>query len=136
MAYMSQEKKKEIAVELKKVMPRGWKYSLGVRHYSTIVLTISQAPVDLVAEYEAKCNQRDRDRNLSPSQTQKTTHCQVNPYWANEYFEGKRAEQMKAIINVLNNGNHDRSDIQSDHFDIGWYVSINFGRYDRPFKVA
>jgi phenolic acid decarboxylase len=44
MAYVNQEKKAKI---LKKVMPKGWKYSLAVRNHSTIVCTIKSAPVDL-----------------------------------------------------------------------------------------
>lgn len=51
MAYMSQEKKAKIAAKLKQVIPHDWKYSLAVHHHSTIILRISAAPVDLVANY-------------------------------------------------------------------------------------
>ena len=50
MAYIDQTKKAKIAANLKKVVPAGWKYSLAVRNHSTIVLTISAAPVNLIAE--------------------------------------------------------------------------------------
>src|SRR5206468_3312244 len=113
MAYMSQEKKKEIAANLKQVMPAGWKYTLGVHHHSTIVLTISEAPVDLVGEYVKRCAEQDRNENRSPYLNEKTTHVQVNPYWTDKYFADKRAEQMKKIIAALNDGNHDRSDTQT-----------------------
>jgi hypothetical protein len=136
MAYMSQEKKKEIAAELKKVIPQGWKYSLGVRDHSTLELTISQAPIDLVTEYLAKARLREINRGLEPYNEGTGTHAQVNPYWLDEYFEGERLAQIKAIFQAMNNGNHDRSDAMTDYFDVGWYVTINFGRWDRPFKVA
>jgi hypothetical protein len=32
-------------------------------------------------------------------------------------------------------GNHDRSDIQSDYFDVGWYVDVNIGSWNRPYEV-
>ena len=60
MAYMSQENKKSIAVNLKTVIPASWKWSLSVRHHSTLVLTIASAPIDLIAE--AWKNVEDRKR--------------------------------------------------------------------------
>jgi hypothetical protein len=33
-------------------------------------------------------------------------------------------------------GNHDRSDIQSDYFDVGWYVDINIGRWNKPYALV
>lgn len=134
MAYMSQQKKKEIAVELKKVMPCGWKYSLGVDHHSTLVLTISQAPVDLVAEYAAHAIRRGKTINAAEIYANaKSISC--NPYWFEDQFEGERLDQMLAIRSAMNSGNHDRSDISTDYFDVGWYIDINFGRGDKPFRV-
>ena len=51
MAHMNQEKKARIAAALKPVMPAGWKYSLAVRHSSTIVCTISEASFDLLRAF-------------------------------------------------------------------------------------
>jgi hypothetical protein len=36
----------------------------------------------------------------------------------------------------MNDGNHDNSDIQSDYFDVGWYISINVGRWDKPYELV
>lgn len=132
MAYMSQEKKALIAADLKKVMPQGWKYSLGVDHHSTIVLTISEAPVDLIAEWNRVTKERRDERFYQPAKD----YIQVNPYHFENAFEGERLEQMKRIKEALNQGNHDRSDVQTDYFDVGWYVSINFGRWNKPFKTV
>lgn len=132
MAYIGQDKKKEIAAELKKIIPEGWKYSLGIRHHSTLVLTISEAPVNLIAERAEMAKRRQQDNVWTGDET----YMQVSPYWLDTKFEGERLEQMKAIVDALNNGNHDRSDIQTDYFDVGWYIDIKFGRYDKPFKVT
>lgn len=132
MAYMSQEKKREIAANLKKVMPQGWKYSLSVRHYSTLVLTITAAPVDLMAAYNkhvAESWERRGDK-FTPQ-----TYAQINEYWLGTQFSGELLEIFQRIKAVLNDGNHDRSDIQTDYFDVGWYVDINIGRWDKPFQV-
>ena len=53
MAYMNQEKKSKIAAALKGVVPDGWKYSLSVRNHSTIVMTITAAPFDLIGAHKA-----------------------------------------------------------------------------------
>lgn len=132
MAYIGQDKKKEIAATLKKIMPEGWKYSLGIRHHSTLVLTISEAPVNLIAEFVTKAKARKPDSYYTGAET----HIDVNVYWIRDQFDGKRLEQMQAIKAAMMVGNHDRSDIQTDYFDVGWYIDIKFGRYDKPFKVT
>jgi hypothetical protein len=30
-------------------------------------------------------------------------------------------------------GNHNRSDIMSDYHDVGWYVDINIGQWNKPY---
>jgi hypothetical protein len=36
-------------------------------------------------------------------------------------------------MTAMNDGNHDRSDIQTDYFDVGWYVDVNIGRWNKPY---
>lgn len=111
MAFMNQERKAMLAKEVAKVVPAGWKYSLSVRNHSTIVMTISEAPLRL-------------------SRNEKSES--VNPYHVEKYY-GKD-HPLVAIVAALNVGNHDRSDIMTDYFDVGWYVDVNLGRWDKPFK--
>lgn len=131
MAYVNQEKKAVFAAALKKVVPAGWKYSLAVRNYSTIVMTISAAPVDLLAEVQAKYN----EENLVSYDTHRKvgeTH-NVNPYWLETQFTTS-LPTFQAIVDALNTGNHDRSDVMTDYFDVGHYVSIHIGTWEKPFK--
>ena len=130
MAYMTQEHKAEIAAKLKAIIPAGWKYSLGVRHHSTLVLTIQSAPVDLIAEYERIINAQ-RERLGDPPRNHDDS-AQINPYYLAEQFD-ESLPTMKAILDAMNTGNWDRSDSQTDYFDVGHYVSINIGRWDKPF---
>lgn len=115
MAYMNQEKKAKIATKLKEVVPKSWKYTLGVRHHSSIVMTIKSAPVDL---------------------SNGKGYVQVNTYYPDSYYSGKTLQTIRDIISALNEGNHDRSDIMTDYFDVGWYVDLNVGRWDKPFVVS
>lgn len=112
MAYMSQEKKAKIAVALKAIMPKDWKYSLAVRHHSTIVMTIKSAPVALI----------------------EGTHCDVNIYYLDRQFEGNTLALFEKIKSALNIDNFDESDSMSDYFHVGHYVDLNIGRWDKAFK--
>jgi hypothetical protein len=130
MAYMNQEKKSLIAEQLKKVTPHNWKYSLSVENHSTIVCTIARADLDLVDLYTAtQCSADVRASCLN------SKHVQVNPYWWHDHFTGELAEKLQAIFAALNLGNWNRSEPMTDYFDVGHYVSLQFGRWDKPFEV-
>src|SRR5690606_40972107 len=43
------------------------------------------------------------------------------------------ADVMERIVAALNTGNWDRSDIQTDYFDVGHYVDLRIGTWDKPF---
>lgn len=132
MAFMNQERKAQIAAELKKVMPRDWKYSLAIRHHSTIVLTIMTAPVDLMAIYNKRVAEswERRGDKYTPS-----TYAQINEYHLDTQFSGELLATFQRIKAALNTGNHDNSDMMTDYFDVGWYVDIHIGRWNKPFSV-
>jgi hypothetical protein len=124
MAWMNQERKAALAEGLKKVMPKGWKYSLAVRHHSTLVLTISEAPIDLVAQ------------SLCSDEQKKRGYIDVNQYHIDGVFSGSLLETFTAIRDAMMVGNHDNSDPQTDYFDVGWYIDINVGKWDKPFRCS
>jgi len=33
----------------------------------------------------------------------------------------------------MNIGNFDKSDVQTDYFHVGWYMSVNLGKWDKPY---
>ena len=59
----------------------------------------------------------------------------VNPYWYKEHFSGRALNFLKEVIPAMNNGNWDKSDIQSDYFNVGWYIDVNIGRWDKPYAL-
>ena len=136
MAYMSQEKKAKIAAELKTIIPKSWKWSLSVRHHSTLVLTIASAPVDLMGmlnEYWKARHSAPWCGRVSTEPFEPRTYADVYGDALREGFTGEAAEIMKNVLVALYRGNHDRSDIQTDYFDVGWYVSTYIGKWDKPF---
>ena len=135
MAFMNQEKKKQIAAALKIAMKdTGVKYSIAVNNHSTLVMNIKSGPVDFLGN-ALEVAQANPGRNFGrPVVPQKSI--QVNTYWYKEHFTGKALAILEKAIPVLNTGNHDRSDIQSDYFDVGWYVNVNIGQWNKPYEIT
>jgi len=133
MAYMSQEKKAIIAPKVKSICKKyGITASLSVRNHSTLVLTIKSGKLDFITNNnEVTSNRPGGFRNGSPAKD----HISVNPYWYHEHFDGKCKEFLTEIIAIMNCGNHNRSDSMSDYFDIGWYIDVDIGKWDKPYQL-
>jgi hypothetical protein len=130
MAYVNKEKKAKIATALKLVIPKTWKWSLAVRNYSTIVLTVASADVDLIdAWYSMPDNKRQQDGHGKPA------NLQVNRYWLPTSWPAELVPLLARICAALDTDNHDRSDSMTDYFDVGHYVDFNIGRWNKPFTV-
>lgn len=131
MAYMNQEKKAKIAAALKAVVPADWKYSLGVRHHSTICFTIRSAPIDLIAAW----NEGGERAAFSAQERTPATrgYVQVNHYHLSHAFKGELLKTFEAIKAALDLNNHDRSDIMTDYHDVGHYIDLHIGAWDKPF---
>ena len=111
----------------------------GTNDYS-MTLTISEGPIDFISSY-IKSN--DNKPMSQPSAWEHTVkdimenqHIDVNPYWYNDHFDGKALEYLRKAFEIMNQGNHDRSDIQTDYFDVGWYVDVKIGRWNKPYKLS
>jgi len=138
MAHMTQEHKKRIAAELKKFMPKSWKYSLRVVHHSSIEMTIRQAPVDLPKMVFEKrgskvCNHQEPFYQDASNVYKNTS---VNDHWIEEEVDAEYLTLFKKIIAALNLDNFNKSDIMTDYFHVGHYIGLEVGRWDKPFKVV
>lgn len=139
MAYMNQERKASLAPAIKAHCAKyGVKASIGVRHHSTLVVNIKSGKLDLCEN--AFATQAPQFAHKYPNHTapkrEDFNAVQVNPYWAHEHFTGKCREFIVGLLSIMNNGNHDRSDIQTDYFDVGWYVDVNIGTFQKPYVVT
>ena len=131
MAYVSQERKAEIAPVVKAICKRyNVQGSLSVHHHSTLVLTIKAGAIDFIgSSYRVLLTKPYYDRRDAKPET----HIDVNPYHYREHFDGKALAFLEEVITAMNKGNHDNSDIQTDYFDVGWYISVKVGRWDKPY---
>lgn len=115
MAYMSQQKKKELAPLIKEICEKhGISATLAVKHHSTLVLNIKSGSIDFNVE-----------------------HYQVNPYWYSEHFADNDAalDFLSEVIPAMNDGNWDHSDSSTDYFNVGWYIDVNIGNWSKPYQL-
>ncbi len=115
MAYMSQDKKRELAPAIKKVLSKyGMKGTLAVNNHSTLVLNIRSGAIDF----------GDKLRN---------GHVHVNHYHIERNWEGQAQQFLLEVRDAMMKGNWDKSDIMTDYFNVGWYIDINIGRWNKPY---
>tara|TARA_Y100001972_G_C7407220_1_gene211301 strand:- start:117 stop:461 length:345 start_codon:yes stop_codon:yes gene_type:complete len=111
MAYMNQEKKKKLAPKIKEILKKfNMKGTLSVDNYSTLNLNLKSGSIDFGTD-------------------------QINEYWYKDHFEDnpEALAFLSEVIPAMNVGNHDNSDIMTDYFDVGWYISVNLGKWDKPY---
>jgi hypothetical protein len=114
MAHMTQELKKELAPRIKAVLKKyNMKGTIGVRNNVALVVNLSSGAIDFKPAYGYE---------------------QVNHYYICENYEGNAAAFLNELKSAMMVGNHDQSDSQIDYFDVGWYISINIGKYDKHYK--
>ena len=113
MAYMNQEKKKKLAPKIKEILKKyNMKGTLSVDNYSTLNLNLKSGSIDFGTD-------------------------RINEYWYKDHFSDnpEALAFLSEVIPAMNNGNHDNSDMMTDYFDVGWYVSVNLGKWDKPYVV-
>lgn len=132
MAYVSQERKASLAPKIKAICKKyGVKATIAVRHHSTLVLNIKSGKVDFLGSFNRVCSKQPRYINAGwkPQENE----LRVNTHWYTEHFDGKALNFLSEVIPAMNVGNHDNSDIQTDYFDVGWYIDVNVGHWNKPY---
>lgn len=114
MAYMSKEHAATIRNNLKKNFPN-FKFSVTIHHHSSINVSLMKSPLDFSKDIEDSGHE----------------YIQLNQYYFERYSHSDTLEQ---IYQIINEGNYNKSDIQTDYFDVGFYVHFNIGQYDKPYQ--
>ena len=129
---MNQEKKSIIKAAMDKVLKaRGFKYSLRVENHMAIACTISAGPVDLIANF------RDKTGKTFELPGHDKGHMQVNLYWLEDHFSGEALQVLQECAQALKAaGYYDRSDAMTDYFDTAYYMHLNIGGWDKPYKIT
>lgn len=137
MAYMNQERKAKLVPGIKKVCAKyGVKATVSTNRF-TISINIKSGKLDFIGNF-IKSAQSENAYRLLPrdiEQLKKTTYIQVNEYHIDMSHTGECAKFLHELKAAACVGNHDNSDIQSDYFDVGWYIDINIGKWNKPYLL-
>jgi hypothetical protein len=133
MAFMNQEKKALLAPAVKAILKKyGVKGSLAVSNSSSLVLNLKSGPIDFIKNYDETVSKR-------PGSTRQlmgdSKSLQVNTYWYDEQYSGVAKEFLREVITAMKVGNWNKSQIEVDYFDVGWYVNVNVGRWNKPYVL-
>jgi len=136
MAYMNQERKTQIAAQVKPILKKyGVKGTLAVNHHMTLVLNISEGVIDFISNSNETCARDPYQvaRGVQPSRD----HISVNPYHYDKHFSGTAKSFLDEILAAMRGPDYfDHSDAQSDYFHCSHYYDINIGRWNKPYKLA
>ena len=142
MAFMNVEKKRTINEELKKVKKNfdgHLKYSLRIEHHMKLHMTITECSIDLLKEAVEQCREKHGGTNSDHfDYALQRGHLQLNPYHIRSMFaeDSEARKLLGSLVNALNCINHNNSDISVDYFDVGYYVHVSLGRWNKPFTVV
>ena len=136
MAYVSQDLKAKLAPQIKAVLKKyGMKGTIAVRNHMTLVVNLKAGKLDLIGNYNETVNENPRFKNdMRPREVVK--YMDINRYWYHEHFTGECKAFLDELLPAMMTGNHDNSDIMTDYFDVGWYVDINVGQWDKPYELV
>jgi hypothetical protein len=135
MAHMNQEIKAKLVVEAKKVLKKyGVKATFSTGRF-TIYCNIKSGPIDFISNFKETVSQSPNQMSMLRGIDVKD-YLQVNPYHYQNHFTGVAKDFLHELIQALNTGNWDNSDIQTDYFDVGWYINVNVGKWNKPYQYT
>ena len=138
MAYINQEMKRELAPGINNVLKKyGCKGSISTPNRTMLCVTISQGPIDFIG----KANKQGKEHS---EWTGRTFHpiegsYQENPYRYAESYDGP-LDQADQFLNELRDAMrgtlyYNNDDIMTDYFDSAYFMSINIGKWDKPYQL-
>lgn len=113
MAHVTKELSARVRKELKEKFPtaEGWKFSVRKDDSGTLYISILQGPMQLES---GSINHRHIDNR----------------------YKGITKALFNSILAIANEGNYNNSDIMTDYFDVGWYINLAVGNYDREYTYV
>jgi len=135
MAYINAEETKVKRDKLKQAFPK-FKFSVRNDNHLSINVSILSGPLEL--PYHVT----DKYRNPFEVSQVDGRGCSINQYWYQEHYSidhhplnAQWLPVLQGILGILYEGNHDNSEPQTDYFDVGWYVNLELGHWNKPYEV-
>jgi hypothetical protein len=139
MAYISQEKKRELAPKIKSVLARyGMKGTISVDHHSSLYVNIKSGELDVIGNFRNTLANRGHgwDHDTYWIKTP-PTYMQVNQYHLSSSYSGRVLCFFEELFDAMKGPDwFDKSDSMSDYFHIAWYVNVNVGKWEKPYQLT
>jgi hypothetical protein len=139
MAYISKTEVQQKAVQIKALLKEyGFKGTVAGSNSSTLRVRITEGKLDVIANMADTADALPYAKFTSEevAKMRQLKYTSVNPYWYHEHYSGTVLEFLKRLFGIMNEGNHDNSDIMTDYFDVGWYNSVMIGDWDKPYVLV
>lgn len=137
MAYITKEQVKEKAFKIKAIAKKyGCKATISGSNSSTITVRFVEGKIDFWQNYidTMEKNLKVYDKEHIEWQKSKGT-LKINHYWYENHYSDEVYELIKEVMEVLSEGHYDNSDAMTDYFNCAWYMDIQVGRWEKPYKL-
>lgn len=133
MAFVSQQKKADLAPAIKAVLKKyGIKGTVAVRHHSTLVLNIKSGKIDFIKNYNDVSE--NRITGYGDPVAKRDEYIDVNPFWFHEHFTGDAKDFLTEVIAAMKGPEFfDHSDAMTDYFHTSHYIDVNIGAWNKPY---
>ena len=135
MAYITAEDVNHIRVALKKEFPQ-YKFSVTRDHWLGVNINFMKGP--RFAEFESfdRYNHKTTIENLDG-------HHQINHFHLENFYGKENAKILGKVSEIAHTAPglaggkkyYNNNDIQSDYFDVAYYVSISVGKWNKDYEI-
>ena len=129
MAFISQQDKKTLAPAIKAVFKKyGLNGTIAIKNHMTLCANVSAGRLDLLGAAAAVSSLRSVGYyQANPYRPTNEKYKDINIDIFNFYEELKKAMRGSLWF--------DKSDIMTDYFHTAYYMNINIGRWNKPYKL-
>ena len=138
MAYINAEDVNHIRVALKKEFPQ-YKFSVTRDHHLGVNINFMKGPAFNDYEYFNRHSGEWSTENLSDGY-----HHQINHFHLEDFYGKENAEILGKVSEIAHTAPglaggkkyYNNNDIQSDYFDVAYYVSISIGKWNKSYEIV
>lgn len=136
MAYISAEDVNHIRVALKKEFPQ-YKFSVTRDHHLGVNINFMKGPRFAEYEYFDRYSGEMKKDNLDGNH-------QINHFHLESFYGKENAEILGKVSEIAHTAPglaggkkyYNNNDIQSDYFDVAYYVSIGVGKWNKDYEIV
>ena len=123
MAYITTEEVKAVRAKLKKTFP-AVKFSVTGGNSSSLNVAILESPIEIDFKTEFGIKRRNTG---------------INHYYINDHYEESNpslCRLLNGVYEIMSENHWDKSDVMTDYFHCAYYMNLEVGKWNKPYKVT